>query len=794
TLEMVTDEERDYMYRMYANDPQMRINLGIRRRLAPLLGNNRRKIELLNGLLMSLPGTPVLYYGDEIGMGDNVYLGDRDGVRTPMQWSGDRNAGFSKANPQKLYLPVITDPEYHFEAVNVEAQQANPSSMLWWVKRLIALRKRFKAFSRGTIAFLQPDNRKVLVFVREYEDQHILVVANLSRYVQAVELDLSAYEGRVPVELFGHNEFPRVGELPYFLTMAPHAFYWFELTPERSGEQPSLKMGQRPEWPVLAPAGSWRNLVNGEDRELLEDILPDYLRLRRWFGGKARKIRNARIVEALDASDDGMDSFIALVEVSYVEGDPETYVLPLSLATGRRAELLVKEQPHAVVARVGDGILYDATAEPDFARGLLRVMATRRKLRGWKGEVEGALVKELRTLRTSSPGKLKPSLVRVEQSNTSVMFGNEAFFKLFRKLDQGTNPDLEIARQLTKQGFAHTPEVVGELHYEDGVSSTLGVLKRMVPNEGDAWSYTLDALGGFFERVMIAKPETEMLPMDLAALLDRAGKEPPELAHELMGAYLESARLIGRRTAEMHRALAAGIDRKEFAPEPFSELYQRSLYQSMRNLSGRIMQTLNRELSTLPEEVQSAAGVVLERKGEILERMRAVVGQKMDAQRIRTHGDYHLGQILYTGRDFVIIDFEGEPARPLTERRLKRSPLSDVAGMLRSFHYAAYTALADEEVRGMARAAEMEELDRWARFWVAWASSAFLGAYLEEAGHGSDAGPTAFLPRQEDQLRTLLEAHLLEKAVYELGYELNNRPDWVRIPILGIRQLLDGKA
>ncbi|HSH45614.1 MAG TPA: maltose alpha-D-glucosyltransferase, partial [Longimicrobiales bacterium] len=709
TLEMVTDEERDYMYRMYAHDPQMRINLGIRRRLAPLLGNNRRKIELLNGLLMSLPGTPVLYYGDEIGMGDNVYLGDRDGVRTPMQWSGDRNAGFSRANPQKLYLPVITDPEYHFEAINVEAQQNNPSSLLWWMKRLIALRKRFKAFSRGGIEFLQPDNRKVLVFIREFEGDHILVVANLSRYVQAVELDLSEYEGRVPVELFGHNEFPRIGELPYFLTLSPHAFYWFELTPERSGEQPGVELGARPEWPVLTPPGGWTSLVAGEDRALLEEVLPDYLRPRRWFGGKARKIRHARIIEALDAGSQELEAYIALVEVDYVDGDTEVYVLPLARAEGRHAELLVKEQPHAIVARVAAPkgaksapVLYDATVDPAFARELLRVMATRRKLRGWTGRLEGTLTREFRSLRKSEPERLNPSLVKVEQSNTSILYGEELFLKLFRRLERGVNPDLEVSRQLTRKGFGHTPEVTGELLYRDGEDYTLGVLKRYVPNEGDAWSYTLDALGTYLEQAAASPELPEPVALDAGSLLARVREPEPELAQELMGAYLESARLLGRRTAEMHRALAESIDRRDFAPEPFSALYQRSLYQSMRNLTGRTFRLLGQRTDALTEEAREEAVALSARRSEILQRLRSVVGDKMDAQRIRTHGDYHLGQVLYTGRDFVIIDFEGEPARPLTERRLKRSALSDVAGMLRSFSYAAYTALADEELRGVA--------------------------------------------------------------------------------------------
>jgi maltose alpha-D-glucosyltransferase/alpha-amylase len=802
TLEMVTDEERDYMYRSYAHDPQMRINLGIRRRLAPLLGNNRRKIELLNGLLMSIGGAPVLYYGDEIGMGDNVYLGDRDGVRTPMQWSGDRNAGFSKANPQRLYLPVITDPEYHFEAMNVETQQNNASSLLWWMKRIIAQRKRLKAFSRGSLEFLQPDNRKVLAFVRTHEDEHVLVVANLSRFTQAVELDLSPYEGRVPVELFGHTEFPRIGELPYFLTLGPHAFYWFQLTPERSRERPGAALGERPDWPVLTPAGDWTAVLYDDDREALEQALPDHLQRRRWFGGKARRIRRTKLEDVVHSRGGAMDVHIAMVRVTYVDGDPETYVLPLALASGAEASRLMKEESESVVALMEPGeakegleapvVLYDASVAPDFAAELLQVMATRRKLRGSAGDIDGSLAKEFRERWMESPDSLRPQRVRVEQSNTSILYGGELFLKLFRKVEPGENPDLEIPRQLTRKGFEHTPAVTGELIYRrSGGPSTLGVLKEFVPNEGDAWSYTLDSLGTFFERVITEQPEAEPPALHVDALLARVtgAVEEPALAEDLMGTYMDSAALLGQRTAQMHRALASTAAR-EFAPEPFSALYQRSLYQSMRNLSGRTLNALRRELAAVPEGVRPDVEEVLGRRSEILQRMRGVVGEKMNAQRIRTHGDYHLGQVLHTGRDFIIIDFEGEPARPLTERRLKRSALSDVAGMLRSFHYASFTALADEEMRGLTRSEAENGWSAWARFWTAWSSTAFLRAYLEEA-RGEENGPP-FVPPGDRDLRILLEAHLLEKAVYEVGYELNNRPDWIRLPVQGVLQLLDG--
>src|SRR5579872_5166390 len=233
TLEMVSADERDYMYLAYSAGPRMRINIGIRRRLAPLMDNNRRRSDLPSSLLFSFPGTPIIYYRDEIGMGDNIYLGDRNGVRTPMQWSPDRNAGFSRANPQKLYLPVIIDPEYHYEAINVETQQNNPHSLLWWMKRLVAQRKQSTALSRGSLEFLFPENRKILAFVRRFEDELILVVANLSRLVQCFELDLSQFKGMVPVELSGATRFPEITDRPYFMNLGPFSFYWFALEKQR---------------------------------------------------------------------------------------------------------------------------------------------------------------------------------------------------------------------------------------------------------------------------------------------------------------------------------------------------------------------------------------------------------------------------------------------------------------------------------------------------------------------------------------------------------------------------------
>src|SRR5262249_54387503 len=385
TLEMVTDEERDYMYRAYAHDPQMRINLGIRRRLSSLLSKDWNRIELMNALLFSLPGTPVLYYGDEIGMGDNIYLGDRNSVRTPMQWSADRNAGFSKASPHRLYLPVIIDPDSHYEAFNVEAQQNNHYSMLWWMKRLIAMRKRYKAFGRGSLEFLFPDNHRVLAFIRRYQDEVILVIANLSRFVQYARLDLSALKGTSPVELFGRAQFPAIGDAPYFLTLGPHSFYWFLLTPS-AYERPVTQKA-----PIhLTVQGPWKSVFSGRTRVALEERLLSYIQTQRWFGGKARQIKSVSFVEGVPISFDSADASITQIQVEYTEEDPEIYVLPLAFATGERAEQMCEASPNPVLARITvrdkdrerTGCLYDAVLDKNFCKSLVEMIARRRQLRG----------------------------------------------------------------------------------------------------------------------------------------------------------------------------------------------------------------------------------------------------------------------------------------------------------------------------------------------------------------------------------------------------------------------------
>jgi maltose alpha-D-glucosyltransferase/alpha-amylase len=778
TLEMVTDEERDYMYRSYASDLRARINLGIRRRLAPLLGNDRRTIELMNCLLFSLPGTPVIYYGDEIGMGDNIYLGDRNGVRTPMQWSGDRNAGFSDANPQKLYLPAIIDPEYHFGTVNVEAQQSNPNSLLWWTKRIIALRKRYKAFGRGTIEFLYPDNRKVLVFLREYEAETILVVVNLSRLVQYVDLDLSRFKGSIPTELFGRIEFPIIGDRPMFLTLGPHAFYWFELQPVQRRDHVRASV-EHPERSIRA--ATLHDVTAGAARNTFERLISRYIMDQRWFRSKARAIRDLSVFDVIELNVEDRDTVLCVLRVEYADGEPENYVLPLIRATAEHVQELGAEPVFELRDAENDKLVIDAAYDPEFANSLLRAIANRQRSKGTEGELKAT---PLPLLREVGYDGLVPRVLRAEQSNTSIAYGDRFVLKLYRKLEEGTGLDLEVGRFLTAHGFPHAPSVAGALEFlVDGQHATVGVLHTFARNEGDAWEYTIDSLGPFYERAAAQPDPAPQVDTSTHGLLTLSHQEPPALARDLVGAFLEDARLLGQRTGELHNVLASDDDDRDFAPEDFTIFYQRSLYQSMRNLTGRVFQALQGRIEKLPEHLRGQASHILELDDAVLSRFRRLIDRKIDAVRIRCHGDYHLGQVLFTGRDFMITDFEGEPLHPLSERRLKRSPLRDVAGMVRSFHYAAFSPLTKGESGVVVRHEDLGMLGAWATAWYGWVSAAFLSGYFATAN-------ARLVPGTTEELEILLDAYLLEKAIYELGYEMNNRPDWLVIPVKGILDLV----
>jgi maltose alpha-D-glucosyltransferase / alpha-amylase len=771
TLEMVTDEERDYMYRVYATDPHARINLGIRRRLAPLLANSRRKIELLNTLLFSMPGTPIIYYGDEIGMGDNFYLGDRNGCRTPMQWSPDRNAGFSRANPQQLYLPITIDPEYHYEAVNVENQQKNLSSLLWWMRRVIAMRRNFKAFSRGSLKFLYPDNAKVLAFLRRFENETIVVVVNLSRFAQSAELDLSRFAGCVPMEVFSRNLFRPIKKSPYVITLGPHAHYWFALQAQTDSRRASRK---RVVPMINAPADLQTLLADGQREQIEREILPNHIQTCRWFGSKARTFRHLRVIEQTAISSATDAGCLWFVEVSYLDGPTEIYSLPVKIACDEAARAVSRNASHAIIARFAgakETILYDAIWDEDFRSQLFGAIVQNQTMNGGTGDLIGIASKSLGTDSLVSSGKSQVLLG--EQSNSSMLFDNKFFLKLYRKLEDGVNPDVEITRFLTEQAnFPNVPAFIGAIEYRRKKSepTVVCLLQSAAPNESDGWALTLDAVGRYYERVLGRKAD-----------LQHQSTPPGPLLDELIGGvYPEKAKLLGKRTAELHLALASNSDDRAFAPEPFNAMAQRSVYQSMRTSLRRAFTLLEKKLPNLTHAFREEAREVLAAENEILDREKRLLDRRSNAAKIRIHGDFHLGQVLYTGKDFVILDFEGEPARALSERKLKRCALRDVAGMMRSFQYAAYSALWQPAMRKE----DVPFLERWADFWYRQVSSVFLQSYL------TTAAGAIFVPKNADELQIMLEVYLLDKAVYEIGYELNHRPDWVVIPIRGIKHIL----
>jgi maltose alpha-D-glucosyltransferase/alpha-amylase len=953
TLEMVTDDERDYMYFAYSADPRMRINVGIRRRLAPLVDNNRRRIELLNSLLFSFPGTPITYYGDEIGMGDNIYLGDRNGVRTPMQWTSDRNAGFSKCDPARLYFPVIMDPIYGYQVVNVEAQLSDQSSLLHWTRNMIALRKLFQVFGRGTLTFLNPANRKILAYLRDLDrgdgtHETILCVANLSRFAQPVALDLAPFAGMEPVEMLGYVSFPTITEEPYKLSLAPYSFIWLELQPASTRQDlaPELTLEAPPENAPEEFAAldlltkGWSGFLAGHGLSVLETSLPGWLPRQRWFGAKTRKVQFARLVDwaelpapvaanaAIPASADlpaanSIPPALFYFEIGYGDNLSDVYQLPLAFSTGAGADDLTTRHPQSIIAMMptpaGSGVLHDATVREDLRQGLLTLIeqnatlalsTTRtaalevaaslaaaatgqsateevsngeaadllshpeRATRGpaTAGEVHlrpheifptsdpgstldlnapaaspvpedqpqpaaglpvapapitaqpgeavapprsaapasSAQRKQLRESPSAGdpapasgrldargsaaftdahgPQRLPARVGSAEQSNTSILYGQQLILKLFRRLQPGENPDVEIGRFLTE--VAHFPSIapfLGEISITpiQGEKTTVAMLQGLVANQGDGWQWFLDQLPGFFSSVALLPAPPAMRSPGFVNLR-KAG--PDAMKHST--STLEAAALLGCRTAEMHLALATPTDDPAFAAEPFTA---DDLGRDAQRIEAQIVATLNALKTRLPSLVDAVAddaALLLSRRRELIARAHAIEAGNASGKRIRIHGDYHLGQTLRTAGapdgqnpesgDFVLLDFEGEPARPLVERRQKQSPLKDVAGMVRSFSYAAFSGMNDFLAEGSHAGTNPDRLTLWARFWQDAASAEFINAYCATI----TAHPGLLPPSEHAQ--ALFTVYILEKALYELLYELNNRPTWLRIPISGI--------
>ena len=782
TLEMVTSKERDYMYRMYAADRRARINLGIRRRLAPLMENDVDRVKLMNAMLLSMPGSPIIYYGDEIGMGDNVFVGDRNGVRTPMQWSPDRNAGFSRADPQHLYLQPIIGAMYGYEALNVEAQVRDGSSLLNWTKRMLAVRKTSHAFGRGKRSFLKPGNRKILAYLSEYEGDTILAVFNLSRAAQPVELNLSAYKGRIPVEMLGRTSFPPIGQLPYLLTLPSHGFYWFRLAADAevpSWHQEGVALQDRPTLVLFDGWTSffrervmpWRMGMADRMRAQFEtDTLPRHIEIQRWYATKGTAIERARLVDhaVWDAGE-----FSWMLPILQLDGPAEesTYFMPLAMAWEDLDEERINRLAPAALAKIRQqanvGILGDAFYDEVFCRAMVQAIGTGKQIATAAGRLQFKattafenLAPEISTLAVSHPSAMS--------SNTVVTLGEKLFLKGYRRLREGLNPELDMGRFLTEVvRYPHCVPVLGALEYfgEDKRVLTLAMVQGYVSNQGDGWGYTL----GYVERFL-----EELRTSGGKALAGAAARE----AH---GGFLALVATLGQRTAELHLALATRTGDAAFDPEPLASSDVDAFKQRAAGEAGTTLELLRERLTQLPATAQDDAQTLLGRRDALLARVAADVAFAPGGIKTRYHGDYHLGQVLVTGTDFVIIDFEGEPARSFNERRAKSSPLRDVAGMLRSFNYARWSAL-----RHVAQnAEEFDRLEPIAREWELATREAFLSAYADTVGSADSAVPVN---------AGLLGLFELEKALYELRYELNNRADWVQVPLQGVLALIDART
>jgi maltose alpha-D-glucosyltransferase/alpha-amylase len=782
TLEMVTDAERDYMYETYAADPRMRVNVGIRRRLTPLMDNDGDRIRLMNSLLMSMPGSPIVYYGDEIGMGDNIYLGDRDGVRTPMQWSPDRNAGFSRADPQRLYLPPIMDPIYGYQAVNVEAQSRSPNSLLNWMKRLVAVRKAHQAFGRGSLEFLHPGNRKILAYIREYQDESILCVANLAHTAQPVELDLARFNGRVPVEMMGQTPFPPVGELPYLLTLQGHGFYWFLLTEEAEvpgWHEDRLLRAELPlmvlfdGWASLIPErqrGSRRAMAERLERQLARRVLPRFLPTRRWFAAKGERLES--VASECWGEWCNHNYLLLRVETAFAEAEPQAYFLPLALrweaARGEgRTEALGARTLARVRERARLGVLFDAFGDDGFCRALVNGMREARTDILDGGRLVFSHTRAFDDLIDTAPAEMAVRRAAAESSNTGLVLGEKVFLKGYRRLRAGDNPELEMGRFLTDVSpFEHAIALAGAVEYQapDAEPVTLALLQAFMPNQGDAWAYTLSYLNQFFQECLLQRSEPEA--------------EPDPERHAVNRLLMTT---LGERTGQLHQALAVTTGDPAFDPEPMTAADIEAWRRQLRREADESLARLRRERDRLDERTGKLADEVLAAEERLLQRLDDFDLSDHNAAKTRYHGDYHLGQVLLAENDFYIIDFEGEPGRDLAARRQKHAPLKDVAGMLRSFNYAAASALAQFSAD---QPDYYEALAPFARDWEVQAREAFLTGY-REAASGSPA-----YPDDAAQAEALIEFFTLEKALYELRYELSNRPAWVHLPLSGLLELL----
>ncbi|MDA8390265.1 MAG: putative maltokinase, partial [Gammaproteobacteria bacterium] len=727
---------------------------------------------------LSMPGSPIIYYGDEIGMGDNIFLGDRNGVRTPMQWSPDRNGGFSRADPQRLFLPPIMDPVYGYESVNVEAQTRDPSSLLNWMRRLLTVRRSSRAFGRGTLDFLEPGNRKILAYLRTYEDEIILCVANLARSAQPVELDLRAYKGYIPVELIGRAVFPPIGTLPYLLTLHGHGFYWFRLA--RGEEVPAWHEERLApeELPLLVLFDGWRTLFRDKvvpwraaladhvRKQFEREALPRFMHNQRWYGAKSRNIAWARLKVSCVWGRDREEWLLALVEVTDELGTVCCYFVPLSLLfENQRQERMEALTPFAIarVRRQADiGLVGDAMADPDFCRAMLQAAGNGEACNAGDGVVRWrwTAVADPSYVAHAEDFAVRPP--SVQSSNSVVTLGGRLFLKCYRQLQEGINPEREMGQFLAEvAGFDRIVPIFAYMDYFDaaGQPTSLAILQPFVENQGDAWDYTVHYLEQY---------------LDLAA----AGHVEGEAEHGAYGAFIET---LGRRTGELHVALAQTTGDPAFDPEPLRMADVQAWHVKVDADIDTTLGLLARHSEQLPPAGRDLAIFVASQGARLHQLLGEDMPRIIQGQRTRTHGDYHLGQVLVTQNDFVIIDFEGEPTSSFADRRRKYSPLRDVAGLLRSLNYAAYTASAN-----VTTGPELAygELSLAMRAWEEMAAGRFLSAY-----EGATAGLSLWPSFAE--AKSWLRLLMLEKALYELRYEIEQRPQWVHVPLRGLADFIE---
>ncbi len=773
TLEMVSDEERDYMYKAFAREPRKRVNVGIRRRLFPLFNGDTRSIELLNFLLFSMPGTPIVYYGDEIGMGDNYYLGDRDGVRTPMQWTPDKNAGFSNADPQKLFLPVVIDYNYHFTTVNVENQERHPTSFLWWKRRVISKRKQYKAFGRGSIRFVNTSNPKVLAFLREYEDETIMVVVNLSRYSQFAELDLHEFSGCIPTEVFSRNDFPVITDQPWAFSMQFKNYFWFEI------RKPGSASWQEPAGLDLLKCSDkqWQDM-KPDLQDAIKQRLYGYIFRNGWFTGDTRKLRDVKIIDVIPVENLNKHAYLFLVQLDLIEAEKDMFLIPVSLMIDEQAADFRTKHPDAIISSLmmegGEAILCDGVYDQTLMDALFRLVKKRLKLRGrYKGEIEGVSGSLLKKA-LEQDISIRPQVLSIKRSNTLIDLGGRFCFKLYRNLKEGENPDVGINKNLTRHArFNNISTYLGRLDYKhsDFETTSFGLLINQIPNVGDGWEMTQIAIEDFFDKVFSEK--TDLTATSLPPMSDM---------EELVGPFfLEMVGLLGKRTHEMHLAMASIKEVKGFEPEAFSLLYQKSLVQSMRTLIRRTFSLASSRMKDLSSEHQERLRKLISDEERLFVYIRDILEKhKLTAMKIRIHGNFKLDKLVYTGKDFVITDFEGEVEFPLSVRRLKYSPLKDVASMLSSFHYAIHIGYFHRKEFSPVNNNFLRPLiDRW----YSVVSEAFLKEYVRAAKS------SGMIPEGKDNLNHLLDLFIIEKGMREIRQFIQYEPASLVIPLNALQKI-----